>query len=95
MAMMRFEFDRDYIFIYGPEWADELIDCLWRDPLAVRVMNRLNLTFDDVRVFYLSKPYFQRIRQWLLDEADRAIDPVELLLNAIQQEKLNGLQRAS
>ncbi len=93
--MMRFEFDRDYIFIYGPEWADELIDCLWHDPLATRMMQRLNLSFEDVRVFYLSKPYFNRIRQWLLDEADHAIDPVELLLNAIYSEKLNSLPRAS
>lgn len=95
MVMMRFEFDRDYIFIYGPEWADELIDCLWRDPLATRMMQRLNLSFEDVRTFYLSKPYFQRIRQQLLDEADRALDPVELLLSAIQQEKLKSLPRAS
>ncbi|MBW4437167.1 MAG: hypothetical protein KME04_08530 [Pleurocapsa minor GSE-CHR-MK-17-07R] len=91
---MRFEFDRDYIFIYGPEWADELEDCLRRDALAMRVMNRLNLTFADIRRYYLAKPYFQRVRAWLLDQADRTIDPVELLLTAVCQEKATSSRRA-
>ncbi len=93
--MMQFEFDRDYIFIYGPEWADELIDCLWRDPLAVNMMGCLNLSFEDVRMYYLSQPGFQHIRRLLLDEADHTIDPVELLLNAIYHEKMISLPRAS
>jgi|GEM_PF-2651039 len=90
---MCFEFDRDYIFIYGPEWANELEDCLRRDPLAVRTMARLNLTFDDIRHYYLNKQHFEQVRDYVLDYADKVLDPVELLLTTIDFRKREANRR--
>jgi hypothetical protein len=94
-AMATNEFDRDYIFIYGPEWGDELIDCLRRDALATRAMAKLSLSEDDVRRHYLRPQPFQRVRARLLAEADRVTDPVDLLLRAIWFEKQTALRLAS
>jgi len=46
--------DRDYVYVFGPEWADELLNFIERDPLAQSTMAQYGLTRDDVRSYWLN-----------------------------------------
>jgi hypothetical protein len=80
--------DRDYVYVYGPEWADELLDAIERDPLAQVTMAENGLTRDDLRSYYLVQPHFDRIYCQLLDSGDDFVhDPVDALLQAVKTTK--------
>jgi len=80
--------DRDYVYVFGPEWADELLDAIKRDPLAQNMMAEYELTCDDLRSYYLAQPHFDRVYQQLLDSGDDFVnDPVDTLLRAVKAEK--------
>jgi hypothetical protein len=80
--------DRDYVYVFGPEWADELLSFIERDPLAQGTMTQYGLTRDDLRSYYLAQPHFDRIYSQLLDSGDDFVaDPVDTLLRAVQSAK--------
>jgi hypothetical protein len=80
--------DRDYVYIFGPEWEDELLECMEHDLLARRMMIQLGLSRDDIRHYYLTQPYFDHIYHLLLERrGDFVNDPVETILWAVYAAK--------
>lgn len=80
--------DRDYVYVFGPEWADELLNFIERDPLAQGTMAQYELTPDDVRSYYLAQPHFDQIYHQLIENGDDFVhDPVETLLQAVKMTK--------
>jgi hypothetical protein len=80
--------DHDYVYIFGPEWADDLLTALARDPEAVRALEHHHLTLDDVRTYYLCPPHFQRVYDGLVERGcDPIISPAEVLIDLIAQER--------
>jgi hypothetical protein len=80
--------DRDYVYVFGPEWADELLNLIERDPLAQSTMAEYGLTQVDVRRYYLAPAHFNEIYHQLIDQGDDFVnDPVETLLYAIRMTK--------
>lgn len=83
--------DRDYVYVFGPEWADELLNCIERDHLAQGTMAQYGLTSEDLRNYYLAQPHFDRIYRLLLEGGDDFVnDPVDTLLYAVKSAKDNA-----
>lgn len=84
--------DHDYVYVFGPEWAEELLIALGRDPEAARALERHRMTLDDVRTYYLRPPHFQRVFAGLVERGhDPIISPVEMLIDLIALEKTMAL----
>jgi len=84
--------DHDYVYVFGPEWADELMIALERDPEAAQALERHHMTLDDVRTYYLRAPHFQRVYTALVEHGyDPLISPVEVLIDLIAREKTLAL----
>lgn len=80
--------DRDYVYVFGPEWADELLNAIERDPLAQNTMSEYGLTREDLRSYYLAQPHFDRIYRELLENGEDFVnDPVDTLLHAVKTAK--------
>lgn len=83
--------DQDYVYIFGPEWADDLLTALARDPEAARALEQHHLTLDDVRTYYLCSPHFQRVYAGLVERGwDPIITPAVVLIELIAQERVQA-----
>ncbi|MCS7072657.1 MAG: hypothetical protein NZM00_14215 [Anaerolinea sp.] len=81
--------DQDYVYVFGPEWGDDLLTALARDPEATRALEHNQMTLDDVRTYYLSPPHFQRVYASLVERGhDPIMSPAEVLIDLIAQEKI-------
>lgn len=77
----------DYAF--GRVWADELLANFRDDPYAHRIMERLDLTMDDLRQYYVRQPFYDRVHARFCEHVARAQedDPVKHVLLAVYKVK--------
>jgi len=89
---MRYQDAQHYVYVFGLEWADDLLAALEGDPEAGAALAAHELTLADVRRWYLRTPHFQRVYAALIDyESDALTNPVDVLIGLIAEERARAL----
>lgn len=89
---MRYYEAQHYVYVFGLEWAEELLIALERDPEAAAALAAHGLTLADVERYYLHPAHFQRVYTALIDdETDPLTSPVTVLIGLIAAERARSL----